>query len=131
MSVEKVILDRMKAFIELNSLINGRIYNGVAPDKCAYPLVMFQGIGETRSQTMGGESGLIRARYQFDVYTRDQVERITVSTALKKAFRNWSDETTIPKIEACYIESASDGFEKNEELYRKRIDIEVNYLESL
>ncbi|MDE0724643.1 MAG: DUF3168 domain-containing protein [Alphaproteobacteria bacterium] len=131
MSIEQVIIARLKGFAELNNLIAGRVYSGIAPKGTANPLVMFQEISSEPIRTMGGDTGLVRARYQFDVYAKGSESRINVTTALKKALRRWKDGTTEPQIEVCYIQSSADMFEDKERLYRKRIDVEVNYVESL
>lgn len=71
----------------VTDLVANRIYPGQAPQNATLPYVVFNRISAERFPHLGGPSGLVRSRVQFDIYGSSQLE----SENVRDALRLWLD----------------------------------------
>ena len=72
MSIESVLVTRLGGFAGLTALIGttpARLYFGEMPQKTALPAVSYGRVTAQRVSVMGADSGLVRARFQFVVWS--------------------------------------------------------------
>lgn len=131
MSVETVINTRAAAFAGLTNLIGSppRFYYADLPQTITMPAVVYARIAGERPSCMGVDAGLVRARFQFDVYAETQKKARQVVEQLRQCFQRWSN-TIDTVVQDVYVVSDVDvGRDPDTREYHSAIDFEFVYQE--
>lgn len=138
MSIEALIYTRLSGFAGLTALVATRIYPNVAPQNVAPPYVVYRRITATRPGAMGADTGIVRARFQFDVFAggTDAVgaaqgfdDAAAVREQVRLALQRWRSAGP-PVVQATFLDSQIDLYEDDTELHHLADDYEINYLEA-
>lgn len=70
--IQEAIFTRLSGFAGLTALVPAaRIKYRLLDQDTAYPAITYVKVSETRDPLMGSDSGVVHARYQFDVWDTD------------------------------------------------------------
>lgn len=69
MTLERAIIDRIKADATMATLVGTKVFAGVANPNTQLPYVLIQQISAVPFYTMGGDSNVHQTRYQFEFYS--------------------------------------------------------------
>lgn len=132
MSVESVLITRAEAVAGLTALIGtspARIYFGEMPQNVTLPAVSFERIVAPRVSCMGADPGLVRARFQFDVFADTKKSARLVIDQLRAAYQRWSNASGTV-IQDIFIAGDIDlGRDPDTRQYHSAIDFEIIYEE--
>lgn len=129
MTVAEVIKARLTAFAGLSALVSTRVHAGEAPQNTARPYVTYQNISEFREYGFGGGIGIVRARYQFDVFADSYLSGRAIIEQLRLALDFWTSPSSSPEIIRVTAENVIDGFEPDTRLHHPSFDFQVVYRE--
>jgi len=73
--------------------VSPRIYPVVAPQGAALPYIVHRRVSETRMPHLGGSSGMVRTRVQFDTYASTPDESIATSEILRGLLDGWRNDS--------------------------------------
>ncbi len=91
------------------------IYSSIADDSKAPPYAVYTKIIGQRPQTLDGDSGLERARFQIDIYASTSAQRAALRTEVRQALQ--ADAV----LKAIFLEDG-ETWEPDTKLYRSRQD---------
>ena len=132
MSVESVLVTRLSGFAGLTALIGTtppRLYYGEMPQKTALPAVSYGRVTAQRVPAMGADTGLVRARFQFDVWAANAKSARQVVEQLRLALQRWSN-TSGTVIQDIHVAGDVDlGLDPDTLEHHSAIDFEVVYVE--
>lgn len=132
MSVESVLATRAEAVSGLTALIGAsptRIYFGEMPQSVTLPAVSFTRVTAPRVSCMGSDPGVVRARFQFDVFADTQKQARLVIDQLRAAYQRWTNSSGTV-IQDIFIAGDVDlGRDPDTREYHSAIDFEVIYEE--
>lgn len=105
-SIHTWIFNHLKSRTSLTDLIGEansiRLYPMVAPSNAVYPRVTFQRITTDTNHDMGNATGLVEARFQFDIWGKDQFISVT---AIAEVLRNILDGLQKVTVGTFYVKS--------------------------
>lgn len=133
MTIQALLYTRLSGFAGLTALVAGRIYPNRAPQDAARPYVTYRLVSDTRPPAMNRDSGVARARFQFDAFADETAGgydaadaiRVQVSAALKR----WRDPVGPPVVQDVFMVSQIDLYEDDIRMHNASADYEVNYRE--
>ncbi len=128
MSIETVLFTRLTTHAGLSVLIGARVYPGAMPQKVTYPAVSYSRVAASRVSAMGADTGLVRARFQFDAWCEKYSDVRAVAVQLRAALQRWST-TTGTVIQDIYFVSEVDLYEDETRVHHAALDFEVIYQE--
>lgn len=128
MSVETVLYDRGRAHAGLSALIGTRLYPGVLPQKCTYPAVNYSRVFASRVSAMGADTGLVRARFQFDIWADTYAVARAIAEQVRLCYQRWSN-TAGTVIQDIYFVGEVDLYEDETRIHHAALDFEVIYRE--
>lgn len=129
MTVEAAIYDRLSGYAGLTSLVGTRISPGFKLQDGNLPAVTYQRVTAQRFSAMSVDSGVVKARYQIDVWAATYASAIAVREAVRGALQRYNTAigTTIYDV---YLSSETDLYENDTKQYHIAMDFEVNYRET-
>jgi hypothetical protein len=92
-AVEEVLRTRLTGFSGLASLVSARVYPLAMPQNVTYPAITYQRVSTVRISAMGGDTGDVRARFQFDVYGATYASVRAVADQARLALQRWNTTT--------------------------------------
>lgn len=134
MTIEALIFTRLSGFAGLTALIGTRIYPNIAPQNATWPFVTYRRVTSTRPAAMGSDSGVVRARFQFDTFAEDDDSKVgfddasAVRDQLRAALKRWRDAGP-PVVQDTFLVSEIDLYEDDSRLHHLSDDFEINYRE--
>lgn len=129
MTIATTLYSRLSGFAGLIAIVADRIYPGAAEQDALSPYVVFRIVSGPRDSNMGSDSGIVKARYQFDCFADDfdtcDAVKVQVLAAIAR-YRTVVGNT----IFDIFIENELDlGLEAETKKHHIVIDAEVNYSE--
>lgn len=128
MSIETVLYDRGVAHAGLSALIGTRLYPGAMPQKCTYPAVSYWRVAASRVPAMGADTGLVRARFQFDIWAEKYADARAVAAQVRAAYQRWRTTTGVT-IQDIYFVGEVDLYEDETRIHHAALDFEIIYQE--
>lgn len=133
MSLESVLVARLEATAGLIALIgsppNARIYALTLPQSGnVYPAISYQRISSVRTSNMGVDAGLVDARFEFDVWGKDERSVRDVTEQLRLALQRFRSAGP-PVIQDIFMLNQVEFFEDSTRTYRIAVDFRVHYQE--
>lgn len=120
--------ERGRTHAGLTALIGTRLYPGVLPQKCTYPAVNYSRVTAPRVSAMGADTGLVRARFQFDIWAETYAAARAVATQVIAAYKRWNTTTGVT-IQDIYLVGDVDLYEDETRIHHPALDFEVIYQE--
>lgn len=128
MSIESVLYDRASNFAGLSALVGSRIYPNLQPQNVADKSVTFRRISSQRVSAMGADTGLVRARYQFDAWADNYDDARAIADQLRLCFQRWN--TTVGTVvQDVYLLNDVELYEDDTQTHHVAIDLDVVYRE--
>ena len=128
MSVESEIMSRLTGFLNLFTLVGLRIDADNRQQNDTLPAITFLRIDSRRIWAMGSDTGLVRARFQFDIWADNYASIMAVAKQVKLALEGWSTSSgTI--VQHTYFLTDLDVPELEDGFYHRAMDFEINYEE--
>lgn len=131
MSIESEIFDRLTNFAGLTALISSRVHPVDLPQDVTLPALAYWLVSEDRETAMGSDPGIVRARFQFDIYDRGSGARlsaINVGEQLRAALQRYRT-TTGTIIQDTFYMNRSWAFNETREDQILMCDFELIYVE--
>lgn len=131
MTIESVLYTRLTTHAGLSALTALRVYPNVLPQNVSYPAISFRRVSSERPSAMGSDIGLVRARFQFDVWAESYdlaPGARTSAEQVRLALQRWSDAGP-PVVQEVFFLNDLDLFEPQTALHHVALDFEVNYEE--
>lgn len=134
--IQEAIYARLTGFAGLSALIATRAYYRLLPQDPAYPALTYVKISETRDSAMGSDSGLVHARFQFDVYDTDADSVRNVTEQLRQALERYRGTFVVNSVTQNWQDTFIDNVqEPGPELvdavpvYHSITDVMIHYTE--
>ena len=86
MTFKADLLTYLKADAGIAAIVDARIFSGMAPEKTAFPYIVFEKISSQGTSEMLAASELANDVYQFDCWAKSDVVRETMTEAIRDAF---------------------------------------------
>lgn len=128
MTVEADIFSRLSGYTTLAALIGTRVYPSLLPQNATYPAVSYRRVSSERPPVMGDDTGIVRARFQFDVWATSYSGMIAVKELVREAMQRYSGTATVTILET-FILMDMDLYEDDTRIHHGVIDVEINYRE--
>jgi hypothetical protein len=128
MTVEADLFSRLTGFAGVAALVGQKVYPVTLPQGIHYPAISYFRVSSTRPSAMGRDIGIVRARFQVDVWAFDFDSSKAVAEQVRLALQRYSGTNSIEIIEIFFLNEA-DTFEENTRTYHQALDFEVNYRE--
>ena len=137
MTIEAEIYTRLSGFAGLSALVSTRIYpRGEMPQNVEMPALSYQRISAERPSAMGVDTGLVRARFQFDCWSgvhRDDTEGTfdesrAVFEQVRLALQRWRT-TSGTIVQDTFIVGDQDLYETESKTFHAVLDAEIIYEE--
>ncbi len=93
-TIEKAIYSLLSGDPTLSGLVGTRIDPVLVPQGTAMPAVTYMQIPSRRDDTLGGPTGLVQSRWQFNCWASTTAEARTVASALRQAISGYSGSGT-------------------------------------
>ncbi len=129
MSVEKVIYSKLSGDSDVAALVSTRIYPVNLPQKPTYPAIVYTRISGDRTYSFEGASGLASPRFQIDCFASTYSGGKDLSSKLRSAINGFRGTVSGIVVQAIFLESDSDMFEDDFNIYRISSDYFVHYKE--
>ena len=132
MSVEATLFTRLTTHAGLSALISTRVHPNKLPQGVALPAVSYRRVSAARVSAMGADTGLVRARFQFDAWAAGYQALLDVKEQLRLALERFST-TTGTVIQDIFFLNETDMFEaakeREAEIHHGALDFEIIYEE--
>lgn len=128
MTVEADIFSRLSGYTTLAALISTRVYPSLIPQNATYPAVSYRRVSSERPPVMGDDTGIVRARFQFDAWAQSYSGMIAVKELVREAMQRYSGTATVTILET-FILMDMDLYEDDTRIHHGVIDVEINYRE--
>jgi len=129
MSVETVLVARANGYAGLTALISTRFYYQQLPQNPTLPAVVYSRISAERPSCMGADAGLVRARFQLDVYAADPKSARLVMEQLRQCFQRWTNSSGTVVQDTFIVSDVDIGPDPDTLEHHSSLDIEVIYQE--
>ena len=134
MTIETELYTRLTTHAGLSALIGTRAYPLHLPQKPTLPAVTYHRVSAIRVSAMGADTGLVRPRFQIDVWAEEYITQGATTGArevaeqVRAALQRWSTSSgTI--VQDSYFLNEVELFEPDTELVHIALDFEINYEE--
>jgi hypothetical protein len=90
---------------------NARIYPVRMPDKTTKPAIVYRRISSPREATSQGQTIVVPARFQLDMYGPDFDQVRTLANAVREAliaFHGWMGESDGAQVQGCFLDNEAD-----------------------
>lgn len=128
MTVEADIYTRLSGYTTLAALISTRVYPSLLPQNATYPAVSYRRVSSERPPVMGDDTGIVRARFQFDAWAQSYSGMIAVKELVREALQRHRGTATVEILET-FILMDTDLYEDDTRIHHGVIDVEINYRE--
>lgn len=128
MTVEADIFSRLSGYTTLAALISTRVYPSLLPQNATYPAVSYRRVSSERPPVMGDDTGIVRARFQFDAWAQSYSGMIAVKELVREALQRYHGTATVEILET-FILMDMDLYEDDTRIHHGVIDVEINYRE--
>ncbi len=114
--------------IDLQALVEGRIYRNLSPKDAQYPLLILTQVGEHRREHLRGLVGLNEYRTQLDVIALEYFDGLSVYEVLKNfdAYRGGRFQ----KISTNSVREFAGKLDDGRIAHRFILDLTINYEDS-
>lgn len=130
MTVQAALFNRLTNFSGLAALVASRVYPVHAPQNVSKPYITYHRISAVRVLAMVSNTGIVRARYQFDVWADSFDKTQEIAEQIRLALDRWSGTLEGTEVEVAFIlNDGPDLYEDRERLHHKVMDFEINYRE--
>lgn len=137
MTIEAELRSYLAGVVGVTSLVSTRIYQLIAPQHPTYPLIRLQEVDEFELYHLTAQTGLRRARIQFDSYvdarTSDPYTSVTdigdaIHAALNATLISTLGSSPAFRVRGIFLQDRSTLYEAEElRLVRERRDYAVQY----
>lgn len=97
----------------ISSLCDGRVYYVTVPQDVETPYIVFFKVSAPREHSHQGASGLVRARFQFSIFSKEYLEAKQTAQALQSILQGYQGISEDVEIQAIFYENETDSFENN------------------
>lgn len=125
--VEQALVSVLNAAVAFHALVAGRMYPNVVPLTAARPAVAYQRISHTEAMAHTGPAGHALTRVQFTIDAQTYEQAKAVAAALRAALRGYRGTATGVAVQACFIETESDGYADAAQTPVVRTDVLVHH----
>ncbi len=128
MVVEQALYSLLSGNAGVAALVATRISPITKPEDATLPAITYRRISSQRFSAMGRDAGVIKGRFQIDVWADTYDSAVGVKEAVRAAVQRYSTVTGVT-IYDIFIISEIDFFEDDTGQYHIAVDIEINYIE--
>ena len=137
MSVTDELFTRLTTFAGLQALIGDRAYPVEPPQRPAYPALTYEQISAVRPSAMGKDVGVVRARFQINVWTEDADtgpsafdNQVSVKEQVRLALQRWTNASGTVVQDTFFLNEGPNTVDTEGRVHRLPLDFEINYEES-
>lgn len=132
--VEKAIRTVLINNSVVNGIVSTRVYSEMAPQSAALPYITTQCISTIPVSSLGGFSGLMKARWQIDCYASTKDGAVVLANAVRLAFVDYVGVTSGVDVRSVYLLNQFDASVEPIDggqimIRRKALDFSVSYYE--
>jgi hypothetical protein len=128
MTVEADLFTRLSTFTGLSALVADKVYPLILPQGVTLPAVSYQRVSSIRPSAMGADIGIVRARFQVDVWAQDFDSSKAIAEQIRLALQCYHGTGTVEILEIFFLNEV-DLYEENTRIAHQALDFEVNYRE--
>ena len=131
MGLDAAIVTTAEAHAGLTALIgttpNTRLYPAVSAQRRTYPCVEYRIVSESREESMGATSTIIRRRVEFQIHDNSAnaySDVVDVSAQLVDCFNRFSGTVGSFVVLEAFIDNSTDlGYDLDADVYTRVVDI--------
>ena len=128
-TIEEALKARLAAVSAVTNIVQSRIYPNVKPQDAVIPCISYRLVFPQRYPAMGVDSNVVKARYQFDVWTATYAEAKALAAAIRTALKRYRNTAGTPPIFDVFDLGEVDLFDDDTLQQHIACDYEVNYSE--
>lgn len=118
-----LLFTRLSTYAGLIAYVDNRIFPMLGPQGVTVPYVIYTLISQIRRSGMGEDSGIVTARYQFDVYHADFDLMSAIVDQVQLALQRWKNPTATPRVIDSFIDNRFYLYDGNTDLYQGVLDV--------
>ena len=130
MSFEEGLVTYLKSVTAIKNAVDTRIFGQHLPQTAILPCIVYQRISTSRVLTHDqNSSGLVRATFQFDVYSTTYVNALSVTDALRSALQGYKGAMGSVQVGAVLPRNEVHLEERELDIVRIMSEYEISYQE--
>lgn len=133
--IEADFYSYLKDQTDITTLVGTRIYPDTAPEKCAYPFLIYSKTDTARELHLRGATGVCVARIQVDVFASSRMICETVIEKIRLRFNGFQGNWGTTFIHQVRMDSESVGWDlesgKDTGIHTGSVDLVIVFTESV
>lgn len=134
--IEEAIYSKLTSTTAITNLVGTRIYPLQLPQNPTYPAIAYQCVSRTPIRDSDNALGLLRSRFQFDIYTlRDvpdqsgDINALNIAAALRSTLDTWRETIDSIRVVLSMYDSENMSYIGGLNLYQISIDFMITHEE--
>ena len=127
--IETAVYTRTSGDATILATVGTRIYPTFMPEGWSAPAIRYHLISDVRDSAMGDDTGLCRARVQFDCVATTYLVAATLRDAVRARWQRFRGTVSSIEIEDAFIENQQSGFDEPSGYHVCTVDVMVHYKE--
>lgn len=129
MGIEAHIYTRMSGFAGLTALVGTRISPNKLGQHTDLPAISYRRVASERPSNMAADIGIVRSRYQFDIWADSYDGMIAVKEQVIDCWQRYEGTQNSTEIIQAFIMLDMDMYEDESRVHHGIVDVEINYRE--
>lgn len=129
MNIEDGLYKYLCADAGVSAIVSSRVYPLVMPQKTTLPATTYQTTALKPDRNLAGNTGRMTATIRINAWAETYTEAKNLAEALRTALNDYSGAMGSDTIQRSGVESETDGWDEETELYRVSMQITIIYYE--
>ena len=128
MAIEDTLYTRLTTHAGLSALVVARVFPNHLPQDVTYPAISYRRVTSTRPSNYGSDAGIVRARFQVDVWASSYDSASAVREQVRLALQRWKN-TPGTVVQDTFFTGDQELFESDIDVHHFPLDFEIIYEE--
>ena len=128
MPIEGTLYTRLTTHAGLSALIVDRVFPNHLPQDVTYPAISYRRVTAPRVSNYGSDAGIVRARFQIDVWASSYDSASAVREQVRLALQRWSN-TAGTVVQDTFFLDDQELYEDDIDVHHFPLDFEIIYEE--
>ena len=128
MAIEATLYTRLTTHAGLSALVVLRVYPNHLPQDVAYPAISYRRVTTQRPSNFGADAGIVRARFQIDVWASSYDSASAVREQVRSALQRWTNTSGTVVQDTLFLDD-QELYEDDIDVHHFPLDFEIIYEE--
>ena len=128
MAIEATLYTRLTTHAGLSALVVDRVFPNHLPQDVTYPAISYRRVTSSRPSNFGADAGIVRARFQIDVWASSYDSASAVREQVRLALQRWSNTAGTVVQDTFFIDD-QELYEDDIDVHHFPLDFEIIYEE--